>query len=127
MSEISSSITLLIKTDDQKEAERSLRSLDRWLARDPEVQTGTLSRELTSLKPPEATYQSPWFDVLSLVLSTGFNAASLWLGINNWRLSRPGSVTVTVVRAGRDAVRIDGVDPATEQRLLAALLGGEDG
>ncbi|ANP50716.1 hypothetical protein J2Z21_004480 [Streptomyces griseochromogenes] len=127
MSETGSPIKLLIKVDGQDDAHHALRSLDRWLDRDPEVRTGTLSRELTALEPPETTYQSAWFDVLSLVLSTGFNAASLWLGIDNWRRGRAPSVTVTIVRPGREAVRLDGVDPATEQRLLEELLGGEDG
>lgn len=126
MSAVGSPVTLFLQTDDRVDAERALRSLDRWLDRDPEVRTGTLNRELTSLEPPDNTYQSPWFDVISLVLTTGFNAASLWLGIDNWRRSRAGSVAVTVVRPGREAVRLDGVDPAAEQRLLDALLGGED-
>ncbi|MFF5924408.1 hypothetical protein ACFY8C_39975 [Streptomyces flavochromogenes] len=108
---------------DQEEAaaaEQQLRSLHEWLLADavcrrhagPTLGSGAVT-------VPGA--QGDLIDVLSLVLGTGFNAASLSVAIAAWRRSRPGSPTLVVERADGTRITLTGAANEDAGRLLAEL------
>ncbi|MFB7091408.1 hypothetical protein [Streptomyces sp. NPDC056296] len=108
---------------DQKEtadSERQLRSLYEWLLADaacrrhacPALGSGTAA-------VPGA--QGGLIDVLSLVLGTGFNAASLAVAVAAWRRSRPGTPTLVVERPDGTRIVLTGAAGEEAGRLLAEL------
>lgn len=113
-------VTIGVDQEDAAGAERQLRSLYEWLLADaacrrharPELGSGVVA-------VPGA--QGELIDVLSLVLGTGFNAASLAVAIAAWRRSRPQAPSLVVERA--DGVRIIVTGAAHEDavHLLAEL------
>lgn len=108
---------------DQEEAagsERELRSLYEWLLADAACRRNARP-ELGSGAVAVPGAQGELIDVLSLVLGTGFNTASLAVAIAAWRRSRPEAPTLVVERT--DGVRIILTGAAHEDagRLLAEL------
>ncbi|MFD3472269.1 hypothetical protein ACFWWM_39345 [Streptomyces sp. NPDC058682] len=100
--------------------EQHLRSLHEWLLADatcrryarPALGSG-------AVVVPGA--QGDLIDVLSLVLGTGFNAASLVAAIAAWRRSRPGTPTIIVERADGTRILLTGAADEDAGRLLAEL------
>ncbi|WP_329549989.1 hypothetical protein OG548_45785 [Streptomyces sp. NBC_01356] len=104
-------------------AEEEARSLHDWLLLDRNVRrSGHI--EMASSSPPAPGRQgAAILDLVSLVLGTGINAASLGISIATWRTTRPQQPTVTVERADGSKVTIAGASPHEAQRLLEQLLG----
>ncbi|MFF4231532.1 hypothetical protein [Streptomyces sp. NPDC001820] len=100
--------------------EEDLWSLHEWLTIDRLVRQS--SAELSSAKSPPPGQQSAVVDVVSLVISSGFSAASLGVSLANWRASRPRCPAVTVERPDGMNVTISGADPEEAQRLMRQLL-----
>ncbi|MCX4878142.1 hypothetical protein [Streptomyces sp. NBC_00847] len=113
-------VAIGVDQEDAAGSERQLRSLYEWLLADaacrrharPALGSGAVA-------VPGA--QGELIDVLSLVLGTGFNAASLAVAIAAWRRSRPETPALVVERG--DGVRIVLTGAANEDtgRLLAEL------
>ncbi|OPG04755.1 hypothetical protein B1R27_24075 [Streptomyces sp. GKU 895] len=108
---------------DQKDAagaEQYLRSLYEWLLADAACRRHARP-ELGSCTVEVPGAQGELIDVLSLVLGTGFNAASLGVAIAAWRRSRPQVPALVIARA--DGTRITMTEAAHEDagHLLAAL------
>ncbi|WP_407109620.1 hypothetical protein ACE1N8_00530 [Streptomyces sp. DSM 116494] len=108
---------------DQKEtadSERQLRSLYEWLLADAACRRHarpTLGSGAAAV--PGA--QGGVIDVLSLVLGTGFNAASLAVAVAAWRRSRPGTPTLVVERPDGTRIVLTGATDEEAGRLLAEL------
>ena len=101
--------------------EENLRSLYDWLMDDRPLRRG-VQMELGCSRPPDPGRQGPVFDLVSLILGSGFNAASLGVAIASWRASRPTAPSVLVERPDGTRVTISGASPQEEQRLLHELL-----
>jgi membrane-associated two-gene conflict system component 1 (EACC1) len=119
-------VRLKLEFRDIRVPEAELRSLHMWLMADPIARrhanpTLGASRSL----PPGA--QGGTVDLVSLVVSSGFNAASLALSLVSWRATRPQRPTVTVDRP--DGVTITISDSSVEEarRLIESLLDGSTG
>jgi hypothetical protein len=106
------------------EGEEDLRSLQDWLLADRTVRRGA-QIELASSSHEEPGRQGPAYDILSLLLGTSFNAASLGVAVASWRSSRPQPPAVLIERADGSKVTISGASPEDEQRLLRELLGDQ--
>ncbi|WP_409062373.1 effector-associated constant component EACC1 [Streptomyces sp. SYP-A7185] len=102
--------------------EDEARSLHEWLLMDRKVRGGA-QMGLTSSSPPVPGQQGSVFDIVSLALGSGFNAAALGVSIASWRATRPQQPTVTVEREGGTKVTITGTSPQEAQRLVEQLLG----
>ena len=99
--------------------EDELRSLYRWLSADSQVRRhGNLD---LSAPPPRAEHMGELLDVLSLTLSTGFNAASLAVAIASWRRTNPVAPSVTVERPDGSVITLNYSSPEDGIRLREFL------
>lgn len=113
-------VAIGVDQEEAAESERQLRSLHEWLLADvacrrharPTLGSGAVA-------VPGA--QGDLIDVLSLVLGTGFNAASLTVAIAAWRRSRPDTPTLVVERADGTRIILTGAAGEDAVRLLAEL------
>jgi hypothetical protein len=104
-------------------AEDEARSLHDWLLLDRSVRR-SVRIEMASSSPPAPGQQGAGvLDLVSLVVGSGINAASLGVSIAAWRTTRPQQPTVTVERADGSNVTITGASPHEAQQLLEQLLG----
>ncbi|MFB6811871.1 hypothetical protein [Streptomyces sp. NPDC056387] len=102
-------------------AENELRSLVAWLETDRSVGRHVRS-VLTSGLPRVPGQQGDGIDILSLVLSSGFSAASLTASIASWRATRPDAPTLAVERADGTRIEVRGaITEETEARLRRLL------
>ncbi|MFJ9847884.1 hypothetical protein [Streptomyces sp. NPDC101150] len=103
--------------------EAELRSLHSWLRSDRQAWR-LAAPQLGAVDSPVPGAQGSGIDVLSLVLGSAFNAASLAVSIMSWRATRPQRPTLTVRRADGTTVTIS-TDSLEEARLLLERLGPE--
>lgn len=103
-------------------AEGGLRSLTQWLAADPGVRRHV---EVTpgSAAPARPGQQGDLVDLVSLVLGSGFSAASLALSVANWRATRPQPPTLVVERADGVKVQITGHSSQDTEEMIRRVLG----
>jgi hypothetical protein len=103
--------------------ENETRSLYNWF------QAGAVRRvariEMLSSTQPAPGSQGAVLDLVSLVLSSGFSAASLGVSVASWRSTRPQQPIVTIERSDRSKVTISGTSPSETQRLVEQLFGEE--
>ncbi|MEV8023030.1 hypothetical protein AB0O76_43430 [Streptomyces sp. NPDC086554] len=104
--------------------ESELRSLSAWLESDRSVGR-YLSAELTTDRPRIPGQQGDGIDLLSLILSSGFSAASLAASIASWRATRPQAPTLVVERPGSTRIEIHGASLAESEALVRRLMGDE--
>ncbi|MFD5780370.1 hypothetical protein [Streptomyces sp. NPDC126933] len=111
---------------DEDTAEGELRSLHAWLLAEPAARRHARP-VLDTARSPRAGAQGDTIDLISLVVSSGFSAASLALSMAAWRTTRPGQPVITVERP--DGVRVTIADSSPEEmrRLLESLTGGGTG
>ncbi|WP_185843908.1 effector-associated constant component EACC1 [Streptomyces sp. WAC 05379] len=102
------------------DSESQLRSLYEWLLADAACRRHARP-VLGSGAAAVPGAQGDLIDVLSLVLGTGFNAASLAVAIAAWRRSRPGAPTLVVERADGTRIVLTGATEEDAGRLLAEL------
>ncbi|MEW1930336.1 hypothetical protein [Streptomyces sp. NPDC088360] len=101
--------------------EEDARSLHDWLLLDRTVRSAA-QMDLTSSSQPVPGQQGTVFDIVSLALGSGFNAAALGLSIASWRATRPQQPTVTVEHEDGTKVTITGASPQEAQRVVEQLL-----
>ncbi|MFF3755273.1 hypothetical protein ACFYYH_33340 [Streptomyces sp. NPDC002018] len=112
---------------DEETAEGELRSLHTWLLAEPAARRHA-RLVLDTARSPRAGAQGDVIDLISLVVSSGFSAASLALSLVAWRATRPGQPVVTVERPDGVRVTISDSSPDETRRLLESLTdGGTDG
>ncbi|WP_374215325.1 effector-associated constant component EACC1 [Streptomyces sp. NEAU-Y11] len=105
-----------------REAEAELRSLAAWIGIDRTLRPSVRAK-LGSARPKEAGHQGNSIDILSLVLSSGFSAASLAASIATWRSTRPQRPNLTVVRSDGVMIQISGPSDEEAHQLLQRALG----
>ncbi|MEO3756014.1 hypothetical protein [Streptomyces sp. B6B3] len=111
-------MTLTVEGDT---AEEELRSLHTWLLADPEARRGA-QVELRASAPSRPDSMGGALDVISLVLGSGFSAASLAVTLAQWRgTRRHEGTTVIVERADGLKVTVSGTSTEEAQRTLRAL------
>ncbi|MEV0036210.1 hypothetical protein [Streptomyces sp. NPDC050804] len=101
-------------------AEGELRSLHTWLLAEPAARRHARP-VLDTARPHRAGAQGDVIDLISLVVSSGFSAASLALSLAAWRATRPGQPVVTVERPDGARVTISDSSPEETRRLLESL------
>lgn len=106
-----------------REREAELRSLHSWLHSDRHTRR-LAAPQLGAVDPPVPGAQGSVIDVLSLVLGSAFNAASLALSLISWRATRPQQPILTVRRPDGTTVEINTSSPE-EARVLLERLGLE--
>ncbi|MGW0566171.1 effector-associated constant component EACC1 [Streptomyces tauricus] len=107
--------------DRAREAE--LRSLHSWLQSDRHTRH-LAAPQLGEVDPAVPGAQGSVIDVLSLVLGSAFNAASLALSLISWRATRPQQPILTVRRTDGTTIEINTGSPE-EARVLLERLGLE--
>lgn len=107
---------MLIQLDTDTDAE--LRSLVAWLRDEPDISQGAVMT--LSGPPPGPGRMGAMLDVIELALDSGFQLASLVVAVAAWRQTRAGQPRV-LIRHGNVEVAIDGDDPQTITRIVAAL------
>ncbi|MEV5672829.1 hypothetical protein AB0L28_29155 [Streptomyces sp. NPDC052503] len=113
-------VTIGVGQGDAASAEQQLRSLYDWLVADAACrQHARPALGSGAVAVPGA--QGELIDVLSLVLGTGFNAASLAVAIAAWRRSRPETPTLIVERADGTRRILTRAPDGDTLRLLAEL------
>lgn len=111
----------VIASDTSVEAET--RSLCDWLRLEPGIRRyANISMGSSTAPVPGA--QGPVLDLVSLLVSSGFSAASLGVSIDTWRRQRQAHPTVSVERDGT-TVMIEG-SVLEARRLLEDLLRDPD-
>jgi hypothetical protein len=105
-------------------AEDELRSLSRWLEADSAVRRHLQVVPGTS-QPAAPGQQGDLLDLITLLVSSGFSAASLALSISSWRDSRPKPPVVIVVQAAGEQAEIpDGASSEEAEAAVRRLLDG---
>jgi Effector Associated Constant Component 1 len=100
------------------DAESELGSLYAWLQEEPDIRHhSSMSLKSTKASPSE---MGAAFDVIQLVVDSGFQALSLALAYATWRATRPRRPQVTIERDGAK-VTLDDADPDTVQAIVQAL------
>lgn len=112
-------VTLRIHDDSVEDEARSLHDwfqADRALRRSSRI-------EMLSSKKPVAGAQGTVLDLVSLVFSSGFSAASLGISVASWRATRPQQPTVTLERPDGRTVTISGTSASETQHMVEQLFG----
>lgn len=104
-----------------EEAERELRSLRDWLRDDDDVRRGAvISLEAGE---PETGAMGAAFEVIKLVLDSGFSLGNLALAYAGWRATRQARDGFElVVRNGNTMVTISAPDAQEAEKQLRALV-----
>ncbi|MFB7269747.1 hypothetical protein [Streptomyces sp. NPDC056244] len=116
-------VRLRVGLGDDDTAEGELRSLHAWLLAEPAARRHARP-VLDTARSPRAGAQGDVIDLISLVVSSGFSAASLALSLASWRATRPGQPVVTVERPDGARVTISDSSPDETRRLLESLTDG---
>lgn len=116
-------VQVSIEGVNDRENEAELRSLHSWLQSDRNTRR-LASPQLGAVDPPIPGAQGSAVDVLSLVLGSAFNCASLAFSLISWRATRPRPPVLTVRRPDGTTVEINTGSPE-EARVLLERLGLE--
>lgn len=119
---------MLLKLEfrDVRLAEAELRSLHMWLMANPAARRHA-KPALGASRPLPPGAQGNTVDLVSLVVSSGFNAASLAMSLVAWRATRPQRPTVTVDRPDGLTITISDSSPEEARRLIELLVDASGG
>ncbi|GAA2558280.1 hypothetical protein GCM10010423_70190 [Streptomyces levis] len=81
---------------------------------------------LAASKPLAPGAQGVTLDLVSLVVSSGFSAASLAVSVVSWRATRPQRPPVSVSRPGGLTITISAPSADEAQRLIESLADDPD-
>ncbi|MFJ9668482.1 hypothetical protein ACIRPP_28355 [Streptomyces sp. NPDC101219] len=115
-------VRLRLSTGEVAAAEEELRSLHTWLSADPHARRHADLRWDTAGRMPDGG-MGGLLDVLSLVIGSGFSAASLAVSVTQWRATRGGNAPAVSVE-GPDGARVTISDVSADEaeRLLRIVL-----
>jgi len=103
---------------DGPNAEQELGSLYAWLREEPEIRHhARVSLETTE---PGTSDMGAAFEIIQLVIDSGFQAMNLALSYAAWRATRPGHPQVTIERDGA-RISLEGADADTVEAIVRAL------
>lgn len=113
---------VVIRVDEgsTSDAERELRSLFDWLLADASSRRHARPA-LTASAASVSGAQGGAIEVLSLVLGTAFNTASLAFAIASWRRTRPQQPTLVIESSGGARVTLTGGTDEDVRSVLAQL------
>ncbi|MFJ2155357.1 hypothetical protein [Streptomyces sp. NPDC087856] len=114
-------VRLNLVFQDVQVPEAELRSLHMWLMADTAARRHA-KPVLGTSRPLPPGAQGSTVDLVSLVVSSGFNAASLAMSVVAWRATRPRRPTVTVDRADGLTITISDSSAEEAQRLIELLV-----
>jgi hypothetical protein len=100
------------------DADRELGSLYAWLQEEPDIRRYS-SMSLVPTEPSDSEMGAE-FEVIKLVVDSGFQALSLALAYASWRATRPRHPQVTIEHGGAK-VTLDDDDPDTVQAIIRAV------
>jgi hypothetical protein len=99
-------------------ADTALSSLYAWLRDEPEVRQHAQMSLLAA--EPEPSDMGTAFDVIQLVVDSGFQAMNLALAYAAWRATRQSQPQVTIEHDGI-TVALHGAEPETVEAIVHAL------
>ncbi|QKZ21055.1 hypothetical protein HUT05_29135 [Streptomyces chartreusis] len=111
---------LMLGFQDVRLPEAELRSLHMWLMADPAARRHARPALAASQALAPGT-QGGTLDLVSLVVSSGFSAASLAMSVLSWRATRPQRPSVTVNRPGGLTITISASSADEAGRLIESL------
>jgi len=117
-------VTITVDEDSTNDREGELRSLYDWMLADASSRRHARPA-LTTTAASVPGAQGGMVDVLSLVLGTAFNAASLVFAIASWRRSRPQQPTLIIERSDGMRITLTAGTDDDARRLLAELEQGQ--
>ncbi|WP_223188536.1 MULTISPECIES: effector-associated constant component EACC1 [unclassified Streptomyces] len=100
--------------------EEELRSLHQWLLADPSARRCARPRLDSSRSLPPGA-QGDVIDLVSLIVGSGFSAASLAVSLAGWRATRPQNPTVTLDRPDGGSITISASSPDEVRRFIEEL------
>ena len=100
------------------EADRELASLYTWLREEPDVRLH--ARIMLKAGGPRPGELGAAFDIIQLVVDSGFQALNLALAFAAWRTTRPSHPAVTIESEGTK-VTLEEADPDTVETIVRAL------
>lgn len=101
------------------DADEELGSLYRWLGDEPEIrQQARLSMVAAEPGPSE---MGAAFDVIQLVVDSGFQAANLALAYAAWRATRPRHPQVTIEVDGARRAALDDAGPNVVEVIVRTV------
>jgi hypothetical protein len=120
------SVRVSLRFRDLDVPEEELRSLYGWLLSDP------LARRharpvLAGGKALPGGAQGDVIDLISLILGSGFNAASLALSLVSWRATRPQDPLITIELPDGRSITISQTSPGQARALLESLVDDAGG
>lgn len=108
------------------DSDRELGSLYAWLGDESEIRQH--ARMSVVAAQPGPSDMGAAFDVIQLVVDSGFQAANLALAYAAWRATRPVRPKVTIEKDGTRPVALDDTDPDIVEVIVRVLeLGTGDG
>lgn len=100
------------------DADRELGSLYAWLQEEPDIRR--YSRMSLVSAEPSSSEMGAEFEVIKLVIDSGFQVLSLALAYASWRATRPHCPQVTIEHDGAK-ITLDDADPDTVQAIVRAI------
>ncbi len=100
------------------DAGRELESLYAWLQEEPDIRHH--SRISLMSAEPTASDMGATFDVIQLIVDSGFQSLNLALAYASWRATRPRRAQVTIEQDGAK-VTLDDADLGTIQAIVRAI------
>lgn len=112
------SLLVQVRTSQADAAEEELRSFHQWLNGDPDIRRqATISMESAA---PAKGEMGASFEVIKLVLESGFQVATFALSYVTWRGTRRNRPAIIIERNGV-SVSIDSDDPEVIARAIREL------
>lgn len=112
---------LRMSIGDMASPEGELRSLHEWLLADPAARRYARPL-LNASRSSRPGAQGDVIDLVSLLVGSGFSAASLGLSLVSWQATRPQAPTITVERPDGQIVTISGSSADEAARLVELLV-----
>jgi hypothetical protein len=101
------------------DSDRELNSLYEWLREEPDIRRHARA-SLVAAEPGPADMGAA-FEIIQLVVDSGFQALSLALAYATWRATRPGRPQVSIERGGV-RITLDDAKPDTVESIVRALM-----
>jgi membrane-associated two-gene conflict system component 1 (EACC1) len=101
-----------------RDADQLLASLYEWFREDPDIRRYARVSLMTA--EPEPDEMGATFEVIQLIVDSGFQVLNLALAYANWRGTQRGNPHVTIDRDGT-RVSLTDADPDVVEKIVRAL------